>query len=244
MQVPTKWQDKVKTSFSRAAAAYEYTAVVQKQVAQILVSEISKHNPQTILELGVGTGFVTRQLLSLYPKALMTAVDISERMLQQLRANVSLTEALRLSLALDDMDQYILQRPYDLVCSSFALQWSKDVRKLISSQASCGILAHAVPLKGSLLSLRERGVESLIPQLFLTMEDLVSSIPSHDVLVAKIVDLHQEFSSTIDALRHLKAFGGAVSPVPPQSLFSLRREKTPCTITWSVGILVARKRVS
>ena len=69
--------------FSRAVESYNREAVVQKQIAYRMSDMLNHYLPRPcgrILEIGSGTGFLTRRLMEtclLYTSCLMTSVCVS-----------------------------------------------------------------------------------------------------------------------------------------------------------------------
>jgi malonyl-CoA O-methyltransferase len=76
---------KVAQSFSAAAEHYDDVAVLQRQTADELLDRLSyiTIEPQTILDLGAGTGRNLALLQKRYPHAQLVAVDIAPQMLKQ-----------------------------------------------------------------------------------------------------------------------------------------------------------------
>jgi malonyl-CoA O-methyltransferase len=114
-------------SFDRAAD-YDGHADVQQQVAAALARTILAdplpERPR-ILELGCGTGFLSGALLDRLPDAEYWATDIAPAMLD--RARRRLKGDARVRFATIDAARPTLEGPFDLICSSLALQWVADL---------------------------------------------------------------------------------------------------------------------
>ncbi len=76
---------RVRRSFECAARTYDKTAVLQKQIADEMISrlDIIKTRPATIIDVGCGTGYALRKLQKHYPKAVVIGLDIAPAMLRQ-----------------------------------------------------------------------------------------------------------------------------------------------------------------
>lgn len=114
---------RVRRSFSRQAPVYEENALLQKDVAERLVSLISSpftihHPPITVLDIGIGTGLAARQFLSKFPNANAFGCDIAWGMLKEAgKTGTVLAEADAEHLPYKD-------GTFDLAFSSLALQWT------------------------------------------------------------------------------------------------------------------------
>jgi malonyl-CoA O-methyltransferase len=77
----------VRRAFSKAAVAYDATAVMQREVCTRMLERLNyiKLQPARILDAGSGTGWGTRQLMAKYPAAQMIALDIAVGMLRSAR---------------------------------------------------------------------------------------------------------------------------------------------------------------
>lgn len=119
----------VGASFGAAAATYESAATLQRLVADRLAARIDADlsagpAPARILELGCGTGLLTRALRARFPDAWIVATDLSPGMLHACRSAMATDPRLQ-TLAMDAARPAV-QPGFDLVCSSLALQWLPD----------------------------------------------------------------------------------------------------------------------
>ena len=87
----------------------------------------------SVLELGAGTGFLTRRILQEFQKVPITAVDLSDSMLDELKKTLSVRDRERVFPCVADMDEFEDNKKYSLICSSFALQWSANPLLLLSN---------------------------------------------------------------------------------------------------------------
>jgi malonyl-CoA O-methyltransferase len=119
---------RLRAAFERASAGYEAAAALQARVAAELLERLAEFNfqPRVVLDLGAGTGRVTRELKRRYPRALVIALDLAAGMLREARRNQHLWrrfarvcgDALRLPLA---------DGSVDVVFSSLMLQWCEPL---------------------------------------------------------------------------------------------------------------------
>ena len=108
--------------FSKAAKSYNKSALFQQGVASKLVSYLpGRNDTRRILEIGCGTGFLTRELLFRYPDAHVDALDISFEMLRQ--AKSELQPGSKVNFILADINEFVADKNYDLIVSSSSLQW-------------------------------------------------------------------------------------------------------------------------
>lgn len=75
---------KIANNFSRVARHYEQYADIQYRLAKRLLEEIKQHNisPESILDIGCGTGKLTHALLRQYPYAGVIGLDVSREMVK------------------------------------------------------------------------------------------------------------------------------------------------------------------
>jgi len=124
-------------SFGRSAGTYDAHAVLQREVGDRLIAhlEFSKIAPTRMLDIGCGTGYITRLLHKHFPKAGLTAIDIAPGMLLSARAaqprrmpwvgrtSYACCDAVRLPFS---------DGSFDLVASNLAMQWVREPEKMLS----------------------------------------------------------------------------------------------------------------
>jgi malonyl-CoA O-methyltransferase len=119
---------RLRASFDRASASYESAAGLQARVAAELLERLAvfAFEPRVVLDLGAGTGRVTRELKRRYRRALVIALDLAPGMLREARRYQQwwrrfervCADALRLPLA---------DGSVDIVFSNLMLQWCQPL---------------------------------------------------------------------------------------------------------------------
>ncbi|MDX1488389.1 MAG: methyltransferase domain-containing protein, partial [Acidiferrobacterales bacterium] len=80
----------VRMAFERAAGTYDRSAVLQREIGKRMLGRLDlvTCSPQTIVDVGCGTGYCTRALHRRYRRAHVLGVDIAEAMLGAARQGV------------------------------------------------------------------------------------------------------------------------------------------------------------
>ena len=122
--------DKVRArrSFERSAAQYDRVAVLQREIADRMMErlELVRLQPQTVLDVGAGTGYATEALLRRYPKARVFALDFAYPMLQRTRRRGRWLRRPRCVCA-DAERLPLADGSVDLLFSNATLQWCNDL---------------------------------------------------------------------------------------------------------------------
>jgi len=153
-------RDEVRRRFGAAASRYDAAAPVQRLVADRLAARIVRSGirPRRILEIGCGTGLLTRRLLAAFPEALLLATDLAPEMVAATRRAVPAEGANLLVLAMDGRLP-AAGGSFDLICSSLALQWMDDqpdvFQRLAELLAPGGVLAVSTLLEGTFAEWRD-----------------------------------------------------------------------------------------
>lgn len=123
----------VARSFGNAAAHYDDVAVLQRQTGDELLDRLSlvTLQPDTVLDLGVGTGRNLGLLAKRYPKAQLIALDIAQEMVSQAKKNQQQSGLKRwlpklrkpYYLAGDAEAMPLADNSVDLIFANLALQW-------------------------------------------------------------------------------------------------------------------------
>lgn len=122
----SSWKQKVIQSFDSCVDAYEEYSTIQKIVAQNLADRLPSFEAPKVLEVGCGTGFLTRCLLKRYPDGCFHITDIAPRMLDVARANIP-TDNGDIEWFVMDGENPVSGHRYDLIVSSMTFQWFEDL---------------------------------------------------------------------------------------------------------------------
>ena len=149
-------------SFGRAARSYDAHATLQLAAARTLLGMLPEMSPALALDIGVGTGPVTRALCERLPATRWLALDIAEPMLREGVARGRFTGQCQ-PVCADAMQLPLAAERADLVWSSFALQWCDDLPALAAEiarvMAPGGTFAFCLPIAGTLEELRASWAE-------------------------------------------------------------------------------------
>lgn len=144
---------RVAQRFGAAAEHYDEQALAQRQSAECLIDGLSTEG--RFLDIGCGTGWLTRQLVECNPQAQAIALDIAAPMLaapalQHPRIACVQANAARLPVSSASMN---------LVISNFALQWlespaafSRELHRVLTAD---GRFVLAIPVDGTLSELNQ-----------------------------------------------------------------------------------------
>ncbi len=133
------WKHAVARAFDRAED-YESFAAIQVLAATRLAGVVGSQSlppVPRILEIGCGTGLLTRRLSTALPGAAMVVSDLAPAMVERCRAGGGFAEG-TCFLAMD-AERPCLLPGFDLVASSLAAQWFEDLPRAFMGLA--GLLA-------------------------------------------------------------------------------------------------------
>jgi malonyl-CoA O-methyltransferase len=144
-------KNKIISRFNKAAHTYDEHSITQKESALLLAQTMQQNYPdfvpQTILDLGTGTGVLVEEMLKFYPRAHYTLNDNASNMLTMCQKKFE--NYTNFSYLESDM-QTIPSKYYDLILSNFSLQWANDPIDVIKKSAgNCKIFAFTCVLNGT-----------------------------------------------------------------------------------------------
>jgi malonyl-CoA O-methyltransferase len=128
----------IRKSFERASTRYDDVAVLQRAVGDNILERLTliKTNPETILDVGSGTGYCIDALEKNYKRARVILLDIAPGMLHQARGKQSwLAKTLRSkrSYVCGDAEALPLQdKSVDMIFSNLTIQWCEDLQHTFS----------------------------------------------------------------------------------------------------------------
>ncbi len=113
--------------FERASASYDESAVLQERVRQQLIERLDwiDFKPETVVDLGCGTGHAALALAELWPRARIIALDLASGMLREAGRHDESSRLERLCA-----DAYALPLPdgsIDLLLCNLMLPWCDDL---------------------------------------------------------------------------------------------------------------------
>jgi malonyl-CoA O-methyltransferase len=208
------YYSQIKKSFNKAAVNYNNNAVLQHEIATRLIErlEFFTIEPEILLDLGIGTGHTTKNLLDIYPKAKIIGLDFAENMLNIAKQDNNI------SLICGNINNLpIASNSIDIIFSNFTMQWCANIAELF---ADChrvlknnGLLIFSLPGPNSLHELRE-SMNTVDPEFdhvnnFIDMHNigdiLVQSNFAHPVMDNDHFTL--TYTNIINLLKELKAIG-------------------------------------
>lgn len=125
----------VRMAFERAAGTYDRSAVLQREVGKRMLERLDlvTCSPQTVVDVGCGTGYCTRALRSRYRRARVVGVDIAQSMLKAARKSAGWFGRQRYVCG-DAGHLPLADHIADIVVSNLTLQWC-DTDKVLAEFA-------------------------------------------------------------------------------------------------------------
>ncbi|MDP2652544.1 MAG: methyltransferase domain-containing protein [Candidatus Omnitrophota bacterium] len=125
---------KIRRAFSGAAMQYEVLAGLQKEIGRELIRKIvDRQECSSILDVGMGTGWMTDRLRFWFPDAAVTGLDVADGMVRQARDKYG-------DLAIVQADAQALpfcENSFDVVVSNLSYQWANDLTQAFAGAWSC-----------------------------------------------------------------------------------------------------------
>lgn len=248
------WKRAVAGAFDRAEG-YEAAAATQAIVADRLAATILRQDLPSVprvLEIGCGTGLLTRRLRDAFPVSPLLVTDIAPAMMARCRAGMA-DETPRFLVM--DAERPCLRSGFDLVASSLAAQWFEDltgtVRVLSGLLAPRGLLAVTTLAAGTFREWAEAHAE----------EGLASATPAYpsrdgfaaltcegcdvEVCIAPVEEAHADGRAFLRSLREIgAATPGADRYLSPGALRRVLRrfDAGGAQVTYEVATLLIRRR--
>lgn len=210
-------KNRVASSFSKAAATYDGSALLQKEVGDELLKLMTSFETKIfaggkVVDLGCGTGYFTAKLRDeLQPKQLI-GLDIAQGMLEYAK---SLKEPYYQWLCADAEALPLASNSIDLLYSSLAIQWCETPSNLFGE-------LERVLLRGGFAFLSTLGPESLFElrhswssidnqihvNRFIALDELTKHLPQNlELVVCKQQMREIEYDKLNELTSDLKNIG-------------------------------------
>ena len=247
----------VRQRFSKRLAAYDSLAVVQQRIAAELAGYFSVYAParfESVLEVGCGTGFLTRELLKIGDIGQLYLNDIVPEALPVLQSRlVGEGCTARIGLIPGDAEHTAVPSEMDLVASASAMQWFEDLGAFFAKAA-----AALKPDGWFVFNLfGPRNLHQIKALTGIGLEylpaDALRDVLGHCFRIEELREqtVRQGFDTPFDALRHLQQTGVTASGDfrwTPGKLRAFERdymdrygEGGTVFLDWDVLYVIARK---
>jgi malonyl-ACP O-methyltransferase BioC len=210
----------IEKNFSAAAKNYDEAAQIQRLAANNLCDLVAKnfdYENKKILDLGSGSSFIAKNISAQKKNCEIFEVDLAQAMLDLWACRPQNILAIK-----GDIENLSFKKnSFDLLISSFSLQWLSNFEKTFSDFFSIlkpqGILAFSLPTAESLSELRRASIDSASNFNFYDLPEIshINSAFTQAGFVKKIHNseiLKQEFVNGVAALKALKKIGANYSP--------------------------------
>ncbi|MBA2650021.1 MAG: malonyl-ACP O-methyltransferase BioC [Legionella sp.] len=160
--------NEISKAFNSQAFEYESAAIVQKEIGRRLLERLQymKIAPERILDLGCGTGYLSRELRLKYPKSQIVGLDLAKSMLLQARNKQGWRR--RWSLVSADMNCLpFADGQFDLVFANQAVHWGSSMQNVF------GELNRVMKVQGCLM------FTTLGPDTFKELKKAWSGVNDH-----------------------------------------------------------------
>lgn len=241
------WVNKVQNNFNKASKSYDKTAEPQRQAADFLVQKISENKsfiPESILDLGTGTGYVPSKLIPYYPNSHYYLNDISQKMLNICRKKFShVSNMVYLNNEMTKLN--IIDVDFDLITSNLALQWVDDLWLTLSHiqhHKKHKIFAFSTLVDGTFQEWEDL-INAYHPtklQTYPTVKELslfCDNIKDNYIFEYWLMDIPLSFEHPLLLMHYLKQLGASASahqiPIKPLRKL-LKEQKNTLTVSYKI----------
>ena len=218
-------------SFDRGSNNYDLNAKIQKKICKQLISFFKNFDNSDLkivnaLEIGCGSGFMTKELIKLKKIEKIHLLDISSEMIKNVSSQNLHKNA---SFEIGDFDNFSRYNEYDFIYSNMAMHWSENIKNLILkillnlSKNSFFIFSipHSLKVSFKKKNIAENFCSSLVNQ-FPKYNDIKQIICSENYnLFSKQISLNEIYNRPIDFFLNLKKIGANVSLIKKKVIFFL-----------------------
>ena len=197
----------IRQRFSAASASYDAEAEAQQHIAARLWALAAPHVPSgaDVLEIGAGTGLLTRLILEAQPRSLTVNDLYLSPQVQELAQQFSG----RVQCRVGDAEHLEFGGPFDAVLSASTVQWFADIPAFFARCAGLlpkgGLLAFSSFLPGNL---QEVAALTGVGLTYASAAELQGQLaPNFDLLAVEQGDVTLHFASPRHVLLHLRHTG-------------------------------------
>lgn len=248
-------KDLITHRFSRAIDTYDREAVAQRQIAVRMGNMLNRYLPphcNRVLEIGCGTGFLTRRLLDMFRPDRLTLNDICPDMRN---CFTDLLDTERAVFQAGDAELADFPAEQDLIVSCSALQWFVHPEKFFEH---CNVLlnrrGHIAFSTFGQDNLKEVTAVTGNGLTYRSLEEWRQMLaPRYDIVAASEERIRMDFDTPLQVLYHLKHTGVTAVGRQTWTRNDLKRfcneyarrftEGERVTLTYHPIYMIARKRI-
>ena len=205
-------------SFNSAAVGYEAVSVLQKTVGDRLLErlELIKISPKWILDMGSGTGLISRYLKKQYRHSSVVQMDIAVNMLRYSRKQSRRPSSKNRFLCADADHMPIVSQSMDMIFSNLMFQWINNPDHLFAEAYrtlnSGGLLIFSTLGPDTLCELREswnRVDDYIHVNAFIDMHDVGDALIRAGFIdpVLELEYMSLSYKNVYDLMQDLKKLG-------------------------------------
>ena len=218
MQLNTK---SIKSRFEKSMDKYDENAIVQQEMAKILISELIKlgNNYGSILELGSGTGLLTREVADRINFKKYTANDIVEKSKNYVSKIITNSDFI-----CGNAQKITVKGPYDLIISNAMFQWFSNIDEILikcrKELANDGILAFSTFGQDNFKEIRELSGVSL---KYFSVDDIKNVLSkNYEIIHTEEYTRALKFKNPLELLAHMKNTGVNSLSAKPWNINEIR----------------------
>ncbi|OQY04143.1 MAG: malonyl-[acyl-carrier protein] O-methyltransferase BioC [Bacteroidetes bacterium 4572_117] len=202
----------IQNRFNNSVKTYNYQAVVQKQIASKLANLISINaitDFNQLLEIGCGTGFLTKQMLNnSYVKEYFLN-DLADSVLKEVQHITNNFNFTNFNFISGDAEKTTFPKNIDAIISSSSFQWFNDLEAFI-------LQAQNLLNDNGLLAFSTFGADNFkeikttlnVGLHYKTLQELINTLkPNFNILHAEEWRQKEKFKNPNEVLRHIKLTG-------------------------------------
>ncbi|WP_320035476.1 methyltransferase [Halarcobacter sp.] len=191
----------VETQFSQYANDYNNFNIIQQIAAKALVRDI-KNNPKNILEVGCGSGQIFKYINWKFDS--YTAIDFSKSMCE-LHPKQDNLEVFCYDFDSQEFFDFLDGKKFDNIVSSSAMQWSKNLSKLVKKLSDTTEKIDAVLFTSNTFKTIQQITNQKSP--ILSLEEIKNSFSKYFECEFEVFTYNLEFDNKKDLFDYIKKSG-------------------------------------
>lgn len=245
----------IKNNFDKASTTYNTQDNVQRKAASDLVQAMTNtcldFSPDTILDIGCGTGNLIEELYRIFPRSTYHINDISPSMIEQTVKRFK--GVIQLNTHPGCIEEINLEHHYDLVISNMCFQWLADLPAVIDDLLNrTNLLVFSCMVRDSFkewYTLLEESNIQHASRLYPSQEEICDIVHTlnQNILHTSQKTSTLSFCNAKEAAHYLKEIGANAPQysirTPNKVINFLRDNTTDCILRYNIGFFIIEGRL-